>query len=196
MVKNVFQRLIVIGRFHCNRKMSLLCSFCNLTHSPGLQVTPCNVIETIIQQQQDQSPAASSPISPTAKDHQRIRGRMTPYAFFVQQRRDLYRQQNVPVQFTPFSKVDYCYVPLHMDKFPSVLQITWRSFRVCVCVCVCVYAPIKLLLVCVALYTFLAKTTFTYTASLTITKHNFSFWNNAYVRETIVLDHRWDVLVW
>ena len=137
MVKNVFQRLIVIGRFHCNRKMSLLCSFCNLTHSPGLQVTPCNVIETIIQQQQDQSPAASSPISPTAKDHQRIRGRMTPYAFFVQQRRDLYRQQNVPVQFTPFSKVDYCYVPLHMDKFPSVLQITWRSFCVCVCVCVC-----------------------------------------------------------
>lgn len=96
---------------HCNTSQAKtlpFCLFCDLTHSPGLQVTPCNVMETIIQQQQDQTPTASSPISPTAKDHQRIRGRMTPYAFFVQQRRDLYRQQNIPVQFTAFSKVGYC----------------------------------------------------------------------------------------
>lgn len=29
---------------------------------------------------------------------------MTPYAFFVQQRRDFYRRQGIPVQFTEFSK--------------------------------------------------------------------------------------------
>ena len=41
--------------------------------------------------------------SPT-RDRPRIRGRMTPYAFFVQERRDYYRQQGIPVQFTAFSK--------------------------------------------------------------------------------------------
>ena len=44
-------------------------------------------------------------IIPTpTNERPRIRGRMTPYAFFVQERREYYRQQGVPVQFTAFSK--------------------------------------------------------------------------------------------
>lgn len=44
-------------------------------------------------------------IIPTpTRERPRVRGRMTPYAFFVQERRDYYRQQGVPVQFTAFSK--------------------------------------------------------------------------------------------
>jgi len=66
-----------------------------------VQVNPYNAIEAIIQRPDQTS--STSPTSPTAKDH-RIRGRMTPYAYFVQQRREFYRQQSIPVQFTPFSK--------------------------------------------------------------------------------------------
>ncbi len=38
------------------------------------------------------------------KDRSRPRGRMTPYAFFVQERRHYYRQHGIPVNFTAFSK--------------------------------------------------------------------------------------------
>ena len=42
-------------------------------------------------------------ISPI-KDRSRPRGRMTPYAFFVQERRHFYKRQGIPVSFTAFSK--------------------------------------------------------------------------------------------
>ena len=42
-------------------------------------------------------------ISPI-KDRSRPRGRMTPYAFFVQERRHYYRRHGIPVAFTAFSK--------------------------------------------------------------------------------------------
>ena len=41
---------------------------------------------------------------PPGKDRSRPRGRMTPYAFFVQERREHYRRHGVPVEFTAFSK--------------------------------------------------------------------------------------------
>lgn len=45
----------------------------------------------------------SHPILP-GKDRSRPRGRMTPYAFFVQERRQYYRRHGIPVAFTAFSK--------------------------------------------------------------------------------------------
>ena len=41
---------------------------------------------------------------PPIKDRSRPRGRMTPYAFYVQERRQYYRQHGIPVSFTAFSK--------------------------------------------------------------------------------------------
>lgn len=56
-------------------------------------VNPYDTIEALIQQQershsQSQQSAVRLPSTPTSptKEHPRIRGRMTPYAFFVQQR--------------------------------------------------------------------------------------------------------------
>ena len=58
-----------------------------------------DAIESFIQQER-----ANMIIPTPTRERPRIRGRMTPYAFFVQERRDYYRQQGVPVQFTAFSK--------------------------------------------------------------------------------------------
>ncbi|XP_019862547.1 PREDICTED: high mobility group protein DSP1-like [Amphimedon queenslandica] len=52
---------------------------------PGGQISPLNAV-------------------PPGKDRSRPRGRMTPYAFFVQERREYYRRHGVPVEFTAFSK--------------------------------------------------------------------------------------------
>lgn len=41
---------------------------------------------------------------PPGRDRSRPRGRMTPYAYFVQDRREYYRRHGIPVQFTAFSK--------------------------------------------------------------------------------------------
>ena len=59
---------------------------------------PYDSIEALMQQER------SNMVVRSPKEAPRIRGRMTPYAFFVQQRRDIYRQQDIPVQFTAFSK--------------------------------------------------------------------------------------------
>lgn len=56
-------------------------------------------IESFIQQER-----SNMIIPSTTTERPRIRGRMTPYAYFVQERRNYYRQQGVPVQFTAFSK--------------------------------------------------------------------------------------------
>ncbi|CAI8041651.1 High mobility group protein DSP1 [Geodia barretti] len=58
-----------------------------------------DAIESFIQQER-----ANMIIPTPTSERPRIRGRMTPYAFFVQERREYYRQQGVPVQFTAFSK--------------------------------------------------------------------------------------------
>ena len=47
---------------------------------------------------------ATTSVQPPGKDRSRPRGRMTPYAFFVQERREYYRRHGVPVEFTAFSK--------------------------------------------------------------------------------------------
>ena len=86
------------------RPFHLSCFLIPVTSMPVTHtVNPYDTIEALIQQQershsQSQPPAAaaaavaapmrlpSTPDSPSVKERPRIRGRMTPYAFFVQQR--------------------------------------------------------------------------------------------------------------
>lgn len=83
------------------RPFHLSCFLIPVTSMPVTHtVNPYDTIEALIQQQershsQSQPPAAaaaapmrlpSTPNSPSVKERPRIRGRMTPYAFFVQHR--------------------------------------------------------------------------------------------------------------
>ena len=76
-----------------------------------------DAIESFIQQER-----ANMIIPTPTSERPRIRGRMTPYAFFVQERREYYRQQGVPVQFTAFSK--------ECSSLWKVGPCTYRSVRV------------------------------------------------------------------
>ena len=77
---------------------------------PGIQLIPLESLEAFLQQQKGVNVGISNVGSPssasvTAKlDPQRVRGRMTAYAFFVQERREMYRRQGADVQYTAFSK--------------------------------------------------------------------------------------------
>ena len=64
----------------------------------GIQLIPIQTLEALLQQQQQQHLQGRS-----NKEH-KVKGRMTPYAFFVQERREQYRRQGMDVNFTLFSK--------------------------------------------------------------------------------------------
>ncbi len=72
----------------------------------GLPVSPYEAVDALMQQQKTSMGMSTSPTIPQAQPQQqpRIRGRMTPYAFFVMERREFYRRQGLPVQFAAFSK--------------------------------------------------------------------------------------------
>ena len=74
----------------------------NPSLSPALPSGTYQIVAAPLQLQQPKG-AVVLTMQPS-KPQPRIRGRMTPYAFFVQQRRDFYRRQGIPVQFTEFSK--------------------------------------------------------------------------------------------
>lgn len=66
----------------------------------GIQLIPIQTLEALLQHQHQQQQVLQAG---SIKEH-KVKGRMTPYAFFVQQRRELYRRQGLEVNFTLFSK--------------------------------------------------------------------------------------------
>eukprot|EP00731_Ephydatia_muelleri_P031009 Em0022g523a len=69
----------------------------------GIQLIPLQTLEALLHQQQQQQQHHQVLQGCAAKEH-KVKGRMTPYAFFVQERREQYRRQGLEVHFTLFSK--------------------------------------------------------------------------------------------
>ena len=65
----------------------------------GIQLIPLQTLEALLHQQQQHQV-----LQVGVKKEHKVKGRMTPYAFFVQDRREQYRRQGLEVHFTLFSK--------------------------------------------------------------------------------------------